>query len=565
MVGLLAGNLLNRLLQNDPGYKFTSSDRLEILLIFFLIILGIGGEEFLQSYARRINKISVGTTTEISFSENRPKTSRTAAEQPGNAFRGTANLPADKGGGSTGLQRLGKMTPDIDRDRLYVAILAAFEPDPKSAALDDELRDVRQLATVITPIGRCLGSVLELTGDKPFVDKTLMELEPAVRQLATSPRMATPNIVKDLMTTVGSIATYAQDTNASMAAKLRKLTAKFGQEPRLSKEEETFNEQCKPFVLTFDKTQADIQMIFSRNEFFDSIARGRDPLPYATMAYAGLMAALEQYESAAIIMSNWLEGHRSATTVAERWYVARARFALGFFVEEWIRTRGAAASTGLRQYHIENLKEIVDGMQSFAAIWALKNENHDYNVNLLSGSLASDDGLCKLPTARDPQRQITPAEKRDLLNLYESYLSARSSYVDHALKHPIMKRRSAAVIQSHMEDLMTLDLKCIAVSSRTGTRAEHLERYARNEINLLENTAPLKSSDEIKSRIRRAQQLIGLGLQLIEPEVTQARDSRAKAKTVQGRIAGDPTLELQETLLATQDQLQDFSEREVAP
>ena len=81
MVGLLAGNLLNRLLQNDPGYKFTSSDRLEILLIFFLIILGIGGEEFLQSYARRINKISVGTTTEISFSENRPKTSRTARSE----------------------------------------------------------------------------------------------------------------------------------------------------------------------------------------------------------------------------------------------------------------------------------------------------------------------------------------------------------------------------------------------------------------------------------------------------------------------------------------------------
>jgi len=160
---------------------------------------------------------------------------------------------------------------------------------------------------------------------------------------------------------------------------------------------------------------------------------------------------------------------------------------------------------------------------------------------------------------------LTPGEQARLSNLYESYLSASSYYVDNALKHPIMKRRSAAIIESQIEDLMKLNLKCIAPDNRASTRAEHLERYVRNEINLLENTSPLKSSNEVQARIGRAQQLTALAFQLIEPEVTRARDAKTNTSSLQDRIANDPILELYETLLATQDQLQTFSERDSTP
>src|SRR5947209_5768940 len=82
LVGMLIGNFLNRILWNGSNYTFKAFDFLEVGLIFFLIILGIGGEEWLRSAAQRINKVSVGTTTEVSFSERQPRNSRTAAEQP---------------------------------------------------------------------------------------------------------------------------------------------------------------------------------------------------------------------------------------------------------------------------------------------------------------------------------------------------------------------------------------------------------------------------------------------------------------------------------------------------
>jgi len=544
LVGILLGNLLNRILKNAHDYKFTSSDRLEVVLIFTLFILGIGGEEFLRSSAQHISKISVGTTTEISFSENQPKPLRTSAEQPSGAFRNTQG----DSGGSAGLDKLYDIgsPPDIsnmNRDNEFIEILARYEREPVP-----DLVPVSQLAEkVLSPMARCLSGIFRLNGDSTFIEHQLSPLSEALQELATQDKPDTKMIKKTLEERLYLLAQY-----------VKRLPA-----PGIS---------CPEVISAADS--ADVVNV----ESIAFLISQRGRLPYAAMAYASVMAALHHYESAVITLDNWVRSRSTNTkkTAADRWYLLRARFAESLFLDEWIRQRGPAASSWLRQTHIDNLKEIVDGMESFTAILELSQRNSDYRwtTGLLGASGSGDDGLCSVPpvprSGNSPERAATLEEKEQLGTIYNAYLSARKDFVDHALKHPIMKRKSASTIGSNIESLMKLSLRCTNAQTRAQhiarliTRAEHIERYVRSEVNLMENMAPLKSTEESRDRIRDAQQLLVLAFQLIEPEVTKGREEKAQPnKPLQERIDTNPALELYEMLLATQGQLQDFSEHEI--
>jgi hypothetical protein len=302
----------------------------------------------------------------------------------------------------------------------------------------------------------------------------------------------------------------------------------------------------------------------------ESFQNSTDKLPYATMAYASVMAALEYYQGAAIAMDGWIIRHAEPKTVAERWYLLRARLTQSGFVDEWIRQRGAAASSWLRLYHIENLKSIIDGIQAFEGISMLAQRNSDYtwSVGLLGASYSGDEGICTFPPLpqiddQNPGREPSSQEQEQLRTIYDTYLSAQKDYVDHALKHPVARVRSATIIRNQIDGLMKRNLRCIKTAQLL-TRAEHIERYVRSEMNMIDNTSAVNSADQIRDRIRTAELLLGLGFQLIDPAVIAATEKRRKG-TIQERIATDRTLETYETLLATRSQLKEFSEREVTP
>jgi hypothetical protein len=581
LVGLLLGNLLNRILWGTSEYKFTSSDRIEMILIFFLFILGIGGEEVLRSTAQRINKVSVGTTTEISFSENKPRNSRAAAEQPGAAFRNTAS----ESGGSTGLGKLGDLRDNIgpiepalqDKYRSdvdFLTLIALYEM--KSAPSMPYMGTLP--ADVLSPIGTCLSGIYRLFGDAAFVRYQLGFLTFAARDLAMS---------KDLASTSTRDASQQPAPGSNYEPQTIKYHIKGNLADRIRQIAEYARINEKEFK------DADLERRFSCNEIIkaagnNQILDDKDPIgafwnsreasPYPAIAYASVEAALSNYESAATTMHNWIEkqkkklkglrDQKSEDSLREKWYLVRARFAQASFVDEWIRSRGVAASSWLRQYHIENLKALADEMHGFNAIWTVSQKNREYKWSntLLGVSYSGDDGLCDYgkPATGGKAREVTEEGQATLRKLYDSYLSVRNDYVDHALKHPIVKLRLATIIHNEIKELMALDLRCIE-DSRTRIRAEYIERYVRSEINLMEGSSPLKSSDEVRRRIRDSQQLLALAFQLIEPEVTRKRDAKNNARLLQSRIETDSLLELYETLLATQSQLQDFSEREVTP
>jgi hypothetical protein len=558
LVGLLLGNLLNRILSKNDDYTFTSSDRFEILLIFLLVILGIGGEEWLRSQAQRINKISVGTTTEISFSDVAPKSSRASAEQPSGAFRNTQG----DSGGSAGLEKLydiGSVNKsNISRDRQFIEVLARYEREPKPDPADNGLLAKQ----VLSPMASCFSGIYKLNGDLTFIQQQLTLLIEPLRKLAEPKYEASDKdeiaadtlegLKKTLNDTIRKVAIYAKP----------KLAAIPGGERYSCKE-----------ITSETSVNTDAMSAFRRE---------KDDLPYAAMAYASVMAALQHYEAAVITLGDWIktaqerldkaEQDRLAKAikknVAAKWYLLRARLTQALFLNEWIRQRGPAASSWLRKYHIDNLKAIADGIGSFAAISEVSRKNNDYKwtVGLLGASHSGDEGRCDIPVfptrdKDDPERPADAGEREILQTIFDTYLSARKDYVDQSLKHPIMKVRSAALIGSEVKSLMPLSLRCIR-NDISITRAEHIERYVRSEINLLNNLSALKSKDEARARVRDLNQLLSLAFQLIEPEAAKAREGKDKGQILD-RIETDWVLEVYETLLATQEQLQTFSEREI--
>jgi hypothetical protein len=568
LVGFLLGNLINRVLQSEEDYQFTSSDRLEMIVIFTLVILGVGGEELLRSSAQRINKISVGTTTEISFAEATPKSSRVSAEQPTGAFRNTQG----KSGGSVGLGKLYDIgsvddAPHIERDNQFIEALARYERAPRPETVDTG----RLPLDLLSPMASCLSGISRLYADDAFIDRQLELMSDALRELAETDSSHNQEIRSWLDQSFKATAGFARNRKADFTIPADgggKPTRASRLNPPLDKRSscERLLENAANGKATAALTDASI------NAFRNS----RDVLPYVAMSHASAMAALHYYESAVVTMDNWIR-NRLPTDVAASWYLLRAEITQSLFTEEWIRDRGAAVSNSLRKYHIDNLKSIINGLRSLSAISELirKNDSYKISVGLLSASHTGDEDVCDLPALPEPVPRDPAKPEVDKLNLleaqerlkviYDTYLSVRKDYIDHSLKHPIEKLKSASLIQSEAEGLMRLSLKCSAPGEarKLRTRAEHIERYVRNELNLLERTSLLKSDDQIRSKIRDSRQMLALAFQLIEPQVTVAKE-QSHAGPIQNRIATVPILEIYETLLATQAQLQSFSEREVA-
>jgi uncharacterized membrane protein len=548
LVGFLIGNLLNRILKNKD-YQFKSSDHFEILLILVLVILGAGGEQWLRFYAQRVNKISVGATTEIAFSENQPKASRAATEQPNSARRTTT----DESGGSAGLGKLGDLKDNIlgnqnygyRKDMDFIEILALYEGAPDPGPVEDQIL----VTKVLSPIGTCLSGIFQLNGDTTFIQQRLIPLGALLQDIITPGGKDFAEINRELKRQVDEIARYAKRETG--LAEIGKKAPEYS---------------CND-ILTTAKDGGLFDNDDALNQFYSS-AR----LPYAAMAYASVMAALHNYEAASIAMFRWIENHSDPgkadkkDVVKARWNLLRARFAQGAFIEEWIRARGPAASSSLRQYHIDNLMAIRDDMKSFTVIREMSAKNSDYELKPgpFGATHSDEESRCEYPEIRQPGKtpRLPNDDQRKVLDkLYESYLSAKNDYIDQALKHPIVKVVSATTIAEESGDLMKHNLRCVYKGRRDVIRAQHIERYVRSEINLMENVKPLKSADDLRDRVLDIRQKLTFGFQLVRDNAEQARRDQKAAPTLQDRLQPKRIVEVHETLLATDDQLQGFYDR----
>jgi hypothetical protein len=506
----------------------------------------------------------VGTTTEISFSDATPKSSRISAEQPGGALQNTQGSTGT-GGGSAGLGKLYDIgsvgdLPHIERDWELIEVLARYEREevPKRP-------DVGRLSfDVLSPLASCLSRISRLYGDDAYVEQQLAPVALALRKLITNAPANHEQIRKLLADTAKEVGQYDKSRREDFKAVASQL------KPELDK-----RANCDR--LTADGYDPGPALT---DDSLERFRQSHKTLPYVAMSYASVMAALHRYEAAAITMDAWIRQHYPPMTAEQKWYLLRAKITQAIFVDEWIRVRGAATSSPLRKYHIDNLKDIVDGMQSFFVIAEISRRNGGFKwwFSTFGASQSGDEGTCEVPelpkavgNAVSGSQMPTTAglnqyEVLDRLKvIYNTYLSTMKDHVDHSLKHPIEKVRWGSMIEDEIAKLMPLSLKCIsyAAPGQLRTRAEHIERFVRSELNMLENTSSLKSQEEIGNKIRESKQLLTLASQLIERQVREAKKD-LETGPIQNHIATIPVLELDETLLATQAQLQNFSEREVA-
>jgi hypothetical protein len=612
-VGLLLGNLVNRISRGGAGYAFKSSDWLQVALVLISVILGIGGEDFVRSSATRISKVSLGATTEIAFSEPQAKSPNWPAGHVNNAVKAAGVVGSDylRAGGSAGLTVNANLGNIIERDRAYLQLFSRYErferpPGPDvGARLSSAEGFVR---TTISPYSSCLAGILARTANGVYVEE---ELSRTIDDF----QLLTSQAERPLDKFVGQARSVGKE---AYSVGLKTLLEK---KSDYSEEEIQFIRSCTPLVSLLcvpvdadgrpaetpwlDQQQGSKWLIGSNDvgnieiktqnietaircmadrfvtklvteeptsptsstsnrkdqdfKVFDgwipkNIRDEVSELPYLTIAYSGFLANLGYYDAATLALHNWISQTHSAGLPAA-WYVIRARFYLAGYLEEWIRTKGESTPLSLRQYHIDNFAAIIGAMAGSSTIAEAQrlSGNSKLEIGALGATFSGDDGECN---ARNSD------ERRQLGDIYQSYISALAGLVDHSLQHPEDSKRNASVISSYTQQLNNLSLKCLQGEVRKGKRAEILEYYARNQMNIVENIAALGSVGALQQQLKDAGKVVRLALEIIDKQQSDERNNKA-TKSFLVRISSSSIIERYESLLATQAKLNEM-ERELA-
>jgi len=626
-VGLLTGNLMNRVLRGKAGDQLKSSDWLQVAIIVLLIVLGIGGEAVLRSYAARVSKVSFGATNEIAFSETKPSDRQT--EHTSNAFKSASPGHGESeylraAGGSAGLTKNADLGNTIAKDRKYLTLFQktehgdAFSLDPR---LDNAEAFVR---TFIAPYTSCMAAIYAKTAKAAYVNRQLADVldefehvldvtntriaESAAKNFDEVARKSYEVALKDLLEKPDGH--YAADEIAFLQActpAVSLLCVPVGQDWKPPEEpwrgtdggvhwlvdkpnDKALTEKSdkaardeaekarkghREIALSClkrrygpkssDQAPTPLPDLTLRSKatdarFFEqlippNITEETKNLPYISIAYAGFLAHLGYYEAAALALHNWIE-QTPNEKFPWKWYLVRARFVLAGYLEEWIRSQGESTPLSLRQYHIDNFTAIIEAMSRFAAIDKAKaiSGTSSLEIGILGVSQSGDDGSCD---ADNPEQQ----DLQQYGPLLQSYISALAGYVDHSLKHREDAKRSATQIDKYTQQLNHIGLKCLDESVKKEKRAELLEYYARNQLNLIQQTGTLKNPDVLRQQVQDAIKIIRFAIELIDKQQSNERHQRPSNFLL--RISSNSVIERYESLLATQQELKE-KERELS-
>lgn len=158
IAGCLASMSFNRVFYQSPSYALTSRDKLIFAALGFFVVLGMGGEDLIHSFASRINKVAIGGA-EVTFTDGSGKLGSTA--DPNNA---TAPLLSSGSGNDqkvdplglnmskVGLFLLTNLPQIIERDIKYIGFISS-KPNQKNVNVNDQikrLRDAENIALLIS-------------------------------------------------------------------------------------------------------------------------------------------------------------------------------------------------------------------------------------------------------------------------------------------------------------------------------------------------------------------------------------------------------------------------------
>ena len=190
-LGVCGGFLLNSVVQGAPFRPFYTIEKVLFTATLILLVLGIGGGELIQGAGRRISKLSFGGA-EIAFvAPAKHDTGRSRSAPPPSQFTpstlNSAVLPIDLfsylpgfiRGDAIYIQKAGDIEEAREKSRSppstdeKAALSRAKQTKELLVRLDAASNFTR---TMFWPIGVCLATIFNQTGDTIFVTRTLDNL-----------------------------------------------------------------------------------------------------------------------------------------------------------------------------------------------------------------------------------------------------------------------------------------------------------------------------------------------------------------------------------------------------
>ncbi|MFZ3325815.1 MAG: hypothetical protein WA231_07945, partial [Methylocella sp.] len=386
IAGCLASMSFNRVFYQLHSYALTSRDKLIFAALGFFVVLGMGGEDLIHSFASRISKVAIGGA-EVTFAGGPGKLDSTAG--PNNATVPTGNDqwvdPLGLNTSNFGLSVLMNLPQIIERDIKYIGFISS---KPNQNNVNDQLKrliDAENIALLISaPISRCMRSIYSSTLDNTEIDQTFNEFLDKTR---TVTRIGGEN--KDVLKKFHEIyinnASRLIDDHNQFIFSDDQLQSIPSNDPlecaaivieicQVSSIEDKIGELRKIILGTLPRKEifdivnklrpcnkkgtqfkAELEKFLIEMEKNESILHR----PYASIARASMFAQVGHYEAALKELFIWIDSHRDSRGAEYEWFRLRVKNTMSNFFEEWIRKLPNNTPTSLRKYHINLLDTTV--------------------------------------------------------------------------------------------------------------------------------------------------------------------------------------------------------------
>jgi hypothetical protein len=545
--GVLFGILLNNVTLSAYYQPFTARNKILFVLLILILLLGIGGEQLLESAARRVSKLSVGGA-EIAFYD--PAQARRGRPEGDLSLAAGGHGNPMAGAPALSLAILANLPDFIQRDKIYIQAAYQQRKDAPKGPLFTRLDDAKSLAkSLVSPFGSCMLEIYTQTGDISFVRSTLAGLLRPLRDLGdlAAPTQSAPARFADdgalaLMKLWRDLFIFAFDRRgvfASLApqesaSKCHTMAYAFCSPDTWNAKRQAIRDSNIPaindrvFRTCYDDAirsqnekspQSEEKL---RGEIRDALFEfaGRDDYylrPYTAIIIATIFAQLGQHEAALAQLETWLK-RQTGDAIETKWLKVRALIIAIYAAEYWIRKDGANASVVLRDF---SLKQLELALTLTDELFSLKEELRGSRLAM------SVEDLTKASFSRPPTEtevcayKTAPGVRSDFLGnrkiLYWWYVTNLALTARHRLTHPEYAKLHAHLANKEITALLITDLGCANTSEaeKVAFRAWVLRMYATMQLQDVVSQKDVRTRASLEAMLENGLRASELGLLMV--------------------------------------------------
>jgi uncharacterized membrane protein len=551
VLGLVFGAVLSLWLYQlyRLNHKATDLDwkiKVEGVALALLFVFGSGvlGDRWID----RIEKLSFAGA-EVDLSPGAPR--QNGAQSP----RLVVTAPGTSASGATrasfGLYQLAQLEGTMKRDNASLENSGhAVDATPESA--------VAFVKRFVSRLAHCHQSIYDASSDRNFIKNQYAALLPGLRKFVRSLEFGAPSDDATALSDFGkAYAAVVGDTIARVyVEEATPLDSQLSARPWLKARQteiDSMREACQPLLnvarepydgpelRAIAADQIGVLEIGVAASFANDFAAdlkpdnaGMQARPYLAIILASVEAILEEPEAALKELDDWIAtapDYYNNTPInphsfARQWYEVRARSAMYFISEEWIR-KSFFVPPEVRVFSINNLERVVKDLRSFQiyedglAAYSKRKQS----IELDFSKLEDDVGDCELSQAT----KYAPNDP-EYLRAYAGYVYVLflaldlDKLLDARLDNVIDDEKYSNASRVYLHQLNKVDLSCYARIDKRGYDEQKARIYAEilrlNARMLLVDAVAMRNltdADQKKKAVKRAFDATSLGLSILGP------------------------------------------------